>query len=302
MDGDGNGFSVAFIPGRLTDHNLLDAKYIYRLRGMSGFLSAAMEQGCWCALQGAYFANWNAKKMAIPYGSIGEHWWDHHFISLDYGFGKSSAAAHLHVRTQDGKIVTIGEFVAQHLPAYQFAEEMVQCFVVPTILGQRRQIVAVYLDPANFKNIGDGHTIANQINEVLEPYGLGALPASNDRIGGWQLMYQKLQTGEYLIADTCTKLIEAIPSRMHDDKKSGDLVKVPGDQLDDVADSARYGIYTFITLSEKPKELIVREAIAPLAAQGDLTSCLIRYQQMMEDPQPNYRPATLGRYSRWRRR
>jgi hypothetical protein len=89
---------------------------------------------------------------------------------------------------------------------------------------------------------------------------------------------------------------------MHDDKKSGDLVKVPGDQLDDVADSARYGIYTFITLSEKPKELIVREAIAPLVAQGDLTSCLIRYQQMMEDPQPNYRPATLGRYSRWRRR
>jgi hypothetical protein len=175
-------------------------------------------------------------------------------------------------------------------------------FVVPTTQGQRRKIIAVYLDPANFKNIGDGHTIANQINEVLGPYDLGVLAASNDRIGGWQLMYQMLQTGEWQIADTCPKLIEAIPSRMHDDKKSGDLVKVPGDELDDVADSARYGIYTFITLSEKPKELIVREAIAPLAAQGDLTSSLIRYQQMMEDPQPNYRPATLGRYSRWRRR
>ena len=50
--------------------------------------------------------------------------------------------------------------------------------------------MAVYLDPANFKNIGDGHTIANQINEVLEPYDLGVIAASNDRIGGWQLMYQ----------------------------------------------------------------------------------------------------------------
>ena len=35
QDTDGNGFSVAFIPGRLTDHNLLDDKYVYRLRMMS---------------------------------------------------------------------------------------------------------------------------------------------------------------------------------------------------------------------------------------------------------------------------
>ena len=45
QDPDGNGFSVAFIPGRLRDHNLLDEKYVYRLRMMSGSLSAAMEQG-----------------------------------------------------------------------------------------------------------------------------------------------------------------------------------------------------------------------------------------------------------------
>ena len=87
---------------------------------------------------------------------------------------------------------------------------------------------------------------------------------------------------------------------MHDEKKSGDLLKVPGDPLDDVADSARYGIYSFITSAEKPRELIIRETLAPMAAQGDLTSCLIRYQQMTEDPQPNYRPPTLGRYPRWR--
>jgi hypothetical protein len=34
QDPDGNGFSVAFIPGRLSDHNLLDDKYVYRLRMM----------------------------------------------------------------------------------------------------------------------------------------------------------------------------------------------------------------------------------------------------------------------------
>ena len=82
-------------------------------------------------------------------------WWDSHFISLDYGFGKSSASAHLHVRIQDGKLNTIAEFVAAHLPADEFAREVVNRFVLPQIQGQRRRILAVYLDPSNFKNIGN---------------------------------------------------------------------------------------------------------------------------------------------------
>jgi hypothetical protein len=238
--------------------------------------------------------------MVIPYRDVHVEWWDSHFLSIDYGFGKSSAVAHLHVRTQDGRIITIGEFVAKHMPAYQFAEEMARCLIAPTLNGLRRRIEAVYLDPANFKNLGDGHAISNQINDVLDDYDLGVRAASNDRVGGWQLMFKMLQTGEYQIADTCPRLIEAIPSRMHDDKRSGDVLKVSGDPLDDVADSARYGIYSFITTAEKPKELIIRETLAPLAAQGDLTSCQIRFLQMTEDPQPNFRPATLGRYSHWR--
>jgi hypothetical protein len=99
-------------------------------------------------------------------------------------------------------------------------------FVLPLIQGQRRKIVAVYLDPSNFKNIGDGHTIADQINEVL-------------------------QKGQWHVADTCPRLIEAIPSRMHDEKRPGDVLKVPGDPLDDVADDVRYGIYTFHHLGRK---------------------------------------------------
>jgi phosphatidylserine/phosphatidylglycerophosphate/cardiolipin synthase-like enzyme len=72
-------------------------------------------------------------------------WWDAHFISLDYGFGKSSASAHLHVRTQDGKIKTIGEFVAPHLPAYEFAGEVVRRFVAgmqPTHIAECLQLLA----------------------------------------------------------------------------------------------------------------------------------------------------------------
>ncbi len=65
-----------------------------------------------------------------------------------------------------------------------------------------------------------------------------------------KLMYQMLQKGEWQIADTCKKLIEAIPSRMHDERRPGDVLKVPGDPLDDVADDARYGICIFYAHSE----------------------------------------------------
>jgi len=190
------------------------------------------------------------------------------------------------------------------LPAYEFAREVVNRFILPLIQGQRRKIVAVYLDPSNFKNIGDGHTIADQINEVLEPYDLGVIPASNDRIGGWQLMYQMLQKGQWQIADTCPKLIDAIPTRMHDEKKPGDVLKVPGDPLDDVADDVRYGIYTFITSAEKPRELVLRELMRPFVEleEPDLTSAGIRYAQKVAELDYGEQAARWGiRISRRRR-
>src|SRR5258708_38837240 len=76
----------------------------------------------------------------------------------------------------------------------------------------------------------------------------------------------------------------------------------PGDPLDDVADDARYGIYTFVTSSPKPRELVMREQLKDLAEQGDLTSALIRHQQMLEEETAKYAPARLGRYRPTRRR
>jgi len=56
-------------------------------------------------------------------------------------------------------------------------------------------------------------------------------------------------------------LIEAIPTKMHDEKRPGDVLKVPGDPRDDLADDARYGIYTFVILTEKPPELTIRDQV-----------------------------------------
>ena len=292
QDAEGNGFSVGFIPGRLTDHSLLDEKYVYRLRMMSGALSAAMEQGCWCELQGAYFANWKAPKMVLPWAQIPAQWWFGHVLSMDFGFGRSHAAAHLHVVLQDNTLVTIGEVVVPHLSAVEFAEEVVRRFLAPETEGNRRKIIASYLDPSCFNETGIESMISvgSQINSVLGPWDAAAAKAANDRIGGWQIMYQMLQTGQWKIADTCPQTIESIQTRMHDEKKPGDVKKVPGDPLDDVADACRYGVFNWFTASEKPPELKMRERAMGL----DPHSAYVRVLQATADAPGSRRPPTLG--------
>jgi hypothetical protein len=114
-------------------------------------------------------------------------------------------------------------------------------------------------------------------------------------------MYQMLQTGEWQIADNCPRVIEAIRTRIHDEKRPGEVLKVPGDPLDDVADDVRYGIYTFITATEKPNDLAMRERLRPLAEQGDLTSALVRFRQMEDEAEANDTPMWRpGRYHRRR--
>jgi hypothetical protein len=297
-------FSVAFIPGKLSDHNLLDPDYAKRLHMMAGGAAAAMEQGCWCSLEGAYFPFLN-KGLIRPLAEARVEWWHNHFLSIDYGYGKSSSSAGLYVRGPaesdepielpginsrrlprpsgptfpQGRIRKVGELVVPHAPAYELAQMVVETFIKPPLDGQRRRIVAAYLDPANFKEIGDGHTIADQINEVLDPWEVSCERASNDRVGGWQLLYRMLRTGEFEITDVCPKTFEAVRTRMHNETRPGDIRKVAGDPLDDVADETRYALYSFIQQSEKPREERLREAVEGL----DLTAAPVRWQQRLEE-------------------
>lgn len=299
-DGAAIPFSVAFIPGKLSDHTLLDAQYAQRLHMMAGGAAAAMEQGCWCTLEGAYFPFVHAG-LVRPLAESGVEWWHNHFLSIDYGYGKSSSSVGLYVRGPaelhhptaipgvllaqpdapefpDGRIRKVGELVAPHVPAYELAQMVVERFIAPDDHGQRRRIVAAYLDPANFKEIGDGHTIADQINEVFEPWELVCERASNDRLGGWQLLYRLLRTGEFEVTDVCPRTFEALRTRMHDDARPGDVRKIAGDPLDDVADETRYALYTFVQQATQPRELVLQQAVRGL----DVGTAAIRWQQTAE--------------------
>lgn len=278
-------------------------QYRSSLKDLPLAMQAKWVRGEWGAVEGCYFTIWDASHMVIPFAQIRRNWWDTHFLSIDYGFGRSSAAAYLHVCLQGGMIVTLAEIVERHMPVYEFAAEIIRRFNLHSASqnGQDLNVVAVFQDPANKSQTGTGHSVRDQLNEVLAECDMRAIDGSNDRIGGWQLMYQMLNRGQWLIADTCPLLISAIPSRVHDPKRPGDLLKVGGDPLDDAMDAARYGIYSFINATPRPVELVIQEQCRLLAQQGDLTSALIRYQQHMAESEVEDRPIMLGRYRRRRR-
>jgi hypothetical protein len=154
---------------------------------------------------------------------------------------------------------------------------------------------------------GNGHTVSDQINEILAAHDLGAIPASNDRIGGAQLMFQWLARRQWLIADTCPMLDSSLSSRVHDPKRPGDVLKVAGDPLDDIYDSTRYGLYSFITAAGKPVEVKRAELTAQFAERLNddslsfsergsvMTSSLVRHLQLKAEETVGVRQIRSGR-------
>jgi hypothetical protein len=106
-----------------------------------------------------------------------------------------------------------------------------------------------------------------------------------------------MRTAEFEITDVCPRTFEALRTRMHDEARPGDIRKIAGDPLDDVADETRYALYTFVQQATPPRELLLRQAVRGL----DLGSAAIRWQQKAEEldhdeaPIPTTRRLGLGR-------
>jgi len=125
--------------------------------------------------------------------------------------------------------------------------ELVQNELSPRMLGQaiaertqRERIREIYLSPDAFAKRTSEASIAEQLGDVLEQNGLPRpVPATDDRIGGWQLMYQLLERDAWMITENCPRLIECLPLLVRDDRRVEDVRKMEGD---DAADAARYGL------------------------------------------------------------
>jgi hypothetical protein len=144
------------------------------------------------------------------------------------------------------RVVTYREYVTRRTPPRELAREIIarsllSSTAAPNSSGPAREkIDAIYLSPDAFARRTDEASIAEQMGDVFAAAGFPRpVPADDDRVGGWMLMYQMLSEGGWLLTENCIELIRTLPNLVRDQARVEDVEKMDGD---DPADAARYGL------------------------------------------------------------
>jgi len=299
------GLSIAYILSSVRDHQMYSVEYQARLKMQSAATAKALLEGCWKIFEGQYFDVWEPNRvgrpMVVPRRSLGEEWWWPRWISSDYGFTISIAAAHLFIHMPQskewprGRVVIADEFGCQETAA-EFARQVLKRWV----LGDdgkpiEQRWMPWYLSPDAFRETGVGFTLAGQMNEELQKFGMGFLRADNDRVGGAMKMYTGFESGELIVCEECPKTIEAFESRVHDPDKENDVLKVSGEDLDDYYDSARYGAKSWETARKVgiPRDVQIAEMLGDLP-KTDPLAAMHKYSQFLEKEKEQTSPVYGG--------
>jgi hypothetical protein len=274
-----------FIRAKLADNPIYanDAEYRRTLEALPEHLRRAFLDGDWNVFAGQYFDVFEFGRHTVRAEELRlEPWWPR-WISIDWGFQHPSAvywhcavpvsrdswsasrekpqfAGDAHespVASHQSRIVTYREFVQSGLSPRMLAQGIAE-------RSGRERISDVFLSPDAFAHRTSEASIAEQLGEVLAASGLPRpAPADDDRIGGWQLMYQLLESDSWLITENCAKLIDCIPQLVRDTARVEDIRKVDGD---DPADAARYGLVSGGRLAGVGAALSGHAGLAPLRA------------------------------------
>ncbi len=303
-----------FIRARLEDNPIYanDADYRRTLNILPEHLRKAFLDGDWNVFAGQYFDIFDyGRHTARPEEIRLEPWWPR-WISIDWGFQHPSAVYwHCAIPTGESvRIVTYREFVQSGLSPRMLAQGIAE-------RSGREAFSDVFLSPDAFAHRTAEASIAEQLGDVLTANGLPRpAPADDDRIGGWQLMYQLLESDAWVITENCTKLIECMPTLVRDTARVEDVRKMDGD---DAADSARYGLVSGgriagVAAACAPSRaghspplhppgsgarfvtgMPLGEQIARQVSATDPTSQAIHYQRLGGEARRQFRPKPLPR-------
>ncbi|HVB87470.1 MAG TPA: terminase family protein [Candidatus Dormibacteraeota bacterium] len=163
--------------------------------------------------------------------------------------------------------------------------------------GSREKIDAIYLSPDAFARRTDEASIAEQMGDVFAAAGFPRpIAADDDRVGGWMLMYQMLDAGEWLLTENCIELIRTLPSLVRDTARVEDVEKMDGD---DPADAARYGLKSrYANRRAGQHRLPLDERLAARVLSPDPTIRAIQARKAAIDEARGAQPVSFVR--RWR--
>lgn len=257
-----------FVPAKMQDNPFLPQSYYQDLLTLPEAMAKAYAEGRWDLFAGQYFDFWERLRGEIVQDE--RTWnlqaWNVRWASVDWGF-EHPACVHWHCLDDSGITRTYRELHSNHLSPRELGAR-----IVAASAGEK--LTHVYLSPDAFAHRTDELSIAEQIGEVLSQAGFPRpVPADNDRVGGWMLLYQMLQSGQWKIGTTCKELLRAIPVAVRDSKRVEDIAKFDatnGIGGDDALDCARYGLKSKHGVAQKPMDVQVQEAVARMLTPEQL--------------------------------
>jgi phage terminase large subunit len=162
----------------------------------------------------------------------------------------------------------------------------------------REKIDAIYLSPDAFARRTDEASIAEQMGEVFAAAGLPRpVPADDDRVGGWMLMYQMLDADEWLLTENCVELIRTLPNLVRDSARVEDIEKMDGD---DPADAARYGLKSRYGIGRgRQARMPLDQRLAARVVSEDPTIRAIQARKAQLEETRRVRPVSFVHRRRW---
>lgn len=263
-----------FLPGKITDHDLLGDDYIAQLQMQgSEALVRAWLLGDWDAVEGAFFDSWSDRMILAPF-TIPDHWV--RFISGDWGFAAPFSFGWWAVASEDhyvdegcipkGALVRYREWYGVErdrngnvrpnqgirMDAESVARELLKRS------GEEKLNTGV-IDPSMFAT-QSGPSIAERMMAATG-HKLHFRRADNQRVGprgamgGWDQMRARMvgMGGRPMVYcfHTCKESIRTIPVLQHDDLRPEDL-DTEGE--DHAADEWRYACMSRPYTRPKPGE------------------------------------------------
>jgi hypothetical protein len=291
------GFSTSFIPAFIQNNPTYYRAKIKGLQSQAAVLRKQLLDGCWCNAEGIYF-DFMQPGMVVPVQSIGEQWWWNRFISIDYGFGNSSAAAGMYAISPLGRVYKTRERDEPKMPLHQFCERLCKTGFDATERApkqaawltklkdgdpERPKVLYAVVDSANDHHDGVGKSQYEMIAEIFAKYNIPCIKCggeSKDSQASAQNLYNGMATMQMVLTSGCPRTYKSLSSRVIDERMA--IKKRHGDPLDDVLDETRYGYNTWIEQSEMPRRVALEDEMEKLRQKGLDETSLAHYRWKKE--------------------
>lgn len=266
--------TTAFFPASVTSNPLYGQQKIDSLLSQTAEIQMQLLHGCWCNAASLYFGFLQPEWMC-PYPAIEDQWWWNHFISIDYGYGNSHAAAGRFSVDEYGRVFGTGELVEKKMGAVDFAKKVCELWIKPLMGEERPRMLFVTMDPAMDSHDDTGESVFEKMEKVFNSYGVACIKSHKSPADNAQVLYNGLTDRLIILTDAMKQTFTSLQTRVIDERRA--VKKIHGDPLDDLYDMVSYAYNTWLVEAVKPERLKMLERVKAMRESGADPTAIARW-------------------------